>query len=141
MCYINLKVVADQCSYNLREKDAEKKRRERGAEKEPEGKKRRKKQQDYFHSHLLKYKKTQWGYSSSSQLHKTVREKLSNYVSHKVLGPIIPLSCCAILRVTNCSLVKEIGHFNVQRTGSRRRKASAAAIVDALKLLQTLRWV
>lgn len=70
-----------------------------------------------------------------------VREKLSNYVSHKVLGPIIPLSCCAILRVTNCSLVKEIGHFNVQRSGSRGRKAQAAAIVDVLKLLQTLRWV
>lgn len=84
--------------------------------------------------------KTQWCYSSC-QLHHTGGAKLSNYVSHKVLGSIIPLSRRTICRVTNCSLVKEIGRFNVQRTGSGGRRAEAAAIVDVFKLLKTLKRV
>lgn len=122
-CWINLKVVADQCSYNLREKDAEKERRERGAEKEPEGKRRRKEQQDYFHSHLLKCKKTQWRYSSSSQLHKTASERSCQTMFHTKCSALLSCWAAAQFSVTNCSLVKEIGHFNVQRPGSRGRKA------------------
>lgn len=91
-----------------------KEERERGAEQEPGGKKLRKEQQDYFHSHLLKCKKTQCCYSSSSQLHKTVSErscqtmfhtKCSALLSHELLrnSPSYKLLSCEGNRSFQCA--------------------------------------
>lgn len=77
--------------HNLREERCRKENeRERGAEKEPEGKKRRKEQQDYFHSHLLKCKKTQWRFSSSSQLHKTMSQRSCQTMFHTKCSALYP---------------------------------------------------
>lgn len=94
-----------------------KEERERGAEQEPEGKKLRKEQQDYFHSHLLKCKKTQCCYSSSSQLHKTVSErscqtmfhtKCSALLSHWAAAQFSELQTVVLWRKSVISMHKEL---------------------------------
>lgn len=117
-CWWNRKVVA----FTIREKRMWARKREKEEPRRSNRERNEERDSGITFLHLLECEKTQWCYSSS-QLHKTVRAKLSNYVSHKVLRPIIPLSHCTIPRVTNCSLVKEIGHFNVRRTGSAGRQA------------------